>query len=135
MTKRFLTAIMLVGLWTGSATASAEELEGIITSIDAKKNQMDIVPAGHSGDNISVSVAEYIKANHLAGLNDLDVGKKVSMTIRKDPAGRWVMRSLDRADVVVPEADDHGLLKTTGKPKNTPFPRIMSDKSTNAVKR
>ena len=122
MKKRFLTAMLLMGLFTGSTAAFAEALEGVITFIDAEKDQIQIVPtsSGVSGKNISVSVSEFIKANGLADLNDLDVGKTISMTIRKDPGGRWVMTSLKKPEVLIPDAEEKGtFLKTKGRPKKT----------------
>ena len=103
MKKRFLTAMILMGLLTGAAAAHAEDLEGLIISIDAKKNQMDIVPAGVS-ENISVSVSEFIKAHGPTALDDLDIGRHISMTIQKDSGGRWAMTAIQRPEVIIPAA-------------------------------
>ena len=121
----------LIGLWMGSVPAYAETLEGTIISIDTKKNQMQIAPSGsgEAGENISVSVSEFIKANGLPQLNRLDVGKKVSMNVRKDSTGQWALTLLKKQAVLVPDVQEGGtFLKTKGAPKETFYPHGMPRK-------
>ena len=125
MKKWMLVMVLISGTLAGFAgTAFAEELEGRVVSMDSKNKLLVIAPAGSSGReaDVQVSVSEFMQTQGPAQLNDLDIGAKVSMTVRRGTDGRWNLVSLNKTDIVVPTVTENDkYLKKTG-PQEPPGP-------------
>ena len=138
MNRSTFTVVLITGMLAGlTGSVYAEPIEGVILSIDSKKNQLSILPSGstHPRAGVSVSVLDFVRKNGLAQLNDLDVGKTVSMNIEKDPSGKWEMTSLKEPELLVPAPEQDSLfLKTEGEPEQTPHPRDFIKKFSDTKK-
>ena len=121
--ERVFMALMIC-LLAGGVAAYAEPLQGMVVSIDSENSVLVITPAAGPEEpkaDLRVSVLDFIKSNGPAQLNDLEIGKKVTLEVQKGANGTWELRSLNKPDISVPTTTKTDrYLKTTGAPENPP---------------